>query len=92
MIFPNTIKLNHKAQICDHFDIDAMIQRLKIFGSCEEMHKIICEGYKKFFKSKGLTLLACKASIFPVENPMANIDYVFISPKASIKAQLMLLI
>lgn len=92
MIFPSTIKLNHKRQICDHFDIDNMMQRLKIFGSCEEMHGIICEGYKKFFKAKGLNLLACKASIIPVENPMANIDYVFISPKASPKAQLMLLI
>lgn len=96
MVFSHKIALDKDSFITDHVNIDKLIQSLKLSGSCEQMHKTICEAYKAFFLKKNLKLLACKCTIQPIigfnEKQLAYIDYVYVNPLASITAQLLLTI
>lgn len=82
MVFSNTIKLDNNAFITDHAEVDEMIQKLPLIGSCEQMHQTICTALKAFFKSKKLKLEGCKCTIIPGKSPAAFMDYYYIGARS----------
>lgn len=80
MIFPKTIILDEHGFIIDHAFIDNTIHKLKLEGSCEQMHQLICTSIRDLFEKGKIPLYGCKCSIIPdMRIGDAFMDYIYIS-------------
>lgn len=83
MVFPKTTKLDEHGFIIDHAFIDNMIHKLKLEGSCEEMHHVICGAVQRLFVGAGVELSGCRCSIIPdMHIGDAYMDYIYITDNA----------
>lgn len=80
MVFPKDVQLDDNQFIIDHAYVDSLIsQQLSLTGSCEEMHKTICEHVRELFKSKDIPLVACKCTLKPSQGEnAAYMEYVYL--------------
>lgn len=80
MVFPKTTKLDTHGFIIDHAFIDKTIQKLKLEGSCEEMHNQICTAIRGLFTKDHIDLNGARCTIVPDRNAGdAFMDYVYLS-------------
>ncbi len=80
LLFRGDIELDENGFIIRHEEIDEIIQKLSLSGSCEEMHKTLSKAISQFFQFK---LIGYKAVIKPPlyknETLIASLDYCWIN-------------
>lgn len=80
MIFPMSVKLDEHGFVVDHTFIDKTIHALKLEGSCEEMHHVLCSAVRDLFEKAKIPLYGYKCSIIPdMRVGDAYMDYIYIS-------------
>lgn len=80
LLFHGNIELDKNGFIVKHEEIDEIIQKLNLSGSCEEMHKTLSKAISQFFQFK---LIGYKAIIKPPlyknEVLIASLDYCWVN-------------
>jgi hypothetical protein len=79
IVFRGDVPLDKNKFIVKHEELDAAIRNSFTNGSCEEMHLIIRQKIRAFFKAKKLTsyIVAFKCTIYPTLSDIT--DGAFIS-------------
>lgn len=79
MVFPKDVKMDSHHFIVDHAKVDNLITSLSLEGSCEQMHKRICEAVRSFFSHLQRDLLGFRCIIVPdVAEAVAVLSYIYI--------------
>lgn len=81
LVFLGAIKLDEEGFIVRHERIDSLVQSTLLFGSCEEMHRILFDAINEAFKHNRIQIKAYKATISPDlghrEELLASLDYIW---------------
>jgi hypothetical protein len=64
----NKKSLDGNGFLLDHIDVDNMVQRMSLKGSCEEMQLRLMTKLDTLMKGKELFMAACKCTIQPVDD------------------------
>ena len=77
MVFEGNIKLDERKFIIDHQDVDDLIQKVTLTGSCEQMHQTISRRLQTMMKIRKIDMVACKCLIVPAgAKTVAQLEFI----------------
>lgn len=65
MVFNGDASLDKDYFLLDHQNVDDVIQKMRLGGSCEQMHLKISRAISKLMKDHNLPMVACKCILRP---------------------------
>lgn len=87
MVFPGDMKLDSHDFIVDHAEIHAMVTKMALSGSCEDMTTLILRALDRFMTEHKIPMVACKCTIRPTDpEAPAWLERIHVAPGAHVEA------